>query len=151
MARIPVPCTTLGQSPHARETTAVSCLLLALADVLVVMKLVLALVMGVAACAGDPADRPATWSYLHPAIIAPSCATSSCHSALVETAGIALDDREDSYTHLIELQFVVPGDPTSALIPLLEGDERPRMPPDAPLPQADIDLVRIWIENGAPQ
>ncbi len=113
------------------------------------MRLVLALIAGVVACAGDPADRPATWSYLHTAVIAPNCATSSCHSALVETAGIALDDREDSYTQLIDRQFVVPGDPASALIPLLEGAERPRMPPDAPLPQADIDLIQIWIEQGA--
>jgi hypothetical protein len=114
------------------------------------MRLWLALLAGVLGCAGDPSERPATWSYLHPAVIAPNCATSSCHSAPVETAGLALDDREDSYAHLLELQFVVPGDPASALIPLLEGDERPRMPPDAPLPQADIDLIRIWIEAGAP-
>lgn len=115
------------------------------------MKRLLAMLAGVVACAGDPQDRPATWSYLHAAVIAPNCATSSCHSALVETAGIALDDRDDSYARLIDLQFVVPGDPASALIPLLEGDERPRMPPDAPLPQADIDLVRAWIETGAPE
>lgn len=104
----------------------------------------------VTACAGDPAERPATWTYVHPAIIAPSCATSSCHSALVQTAGIAFDDRETSYDRLIELQFVMPGDPASALLPLLEGDERTRMPPDAPLPAADIALVREWIEGGAP-
>jgi hypothetical protein len=115
------------------------------------MRLVLAILAGGMACAGDPLERPATWSYLHTAVIAPGCATSSCHSALVETAGIALDDREDSYAQLVELSFVVPGDPTSALIPLLEGDERSRMPPDAPLPQADIDLIRIWIEAGAPE
>jgi hypothetical protein len=114
------------------------------------MRLVLAMVAGVAACTGDPAERPASWAYVHPAIIAPNCATSSCHSALVETAGIALADREDSYVRLIDLQFVIAGDPTSALVPLLEGDERRRMPPDAPLPQADIDLIRIWIEAGAP-
>jgi hypothetical protein len=114
------------------------------------MRLLLAMLAGVVACTGDPTDRPTTWGYLHPAVIAPSCATSSCHSALVETAGIALDDRDDSYARLIELRFVIPGDPASALIPLLEGDERPRMPPDAPLPQADIDLVRLWIEAGAP-
>ena len=114
------------------------------------MRLLLAVLAGAVACAGDPLEQPATWSYLHTAVIAPSCATSSCHSALVETAGIALDDREHSYARLIELQFVVPGDPSSALIPLLEGDERSRMPPDAPLPQADIDLIRIWIEAGAP-
>lgn len=114
------------------------------------MRLVLVLLAGVVACTGDPSERPATWSYLHPAIIEPSCATSSCHSALVETAGVVLDDRDNSYEQLLELRFVVPGDPASALIPLLEGDERPRMPPDAPLPQADIDLVRAWIEEGAP-
>jgi hypothetical protein len=114
------------------------------------MRLMLALLAGVVACAGDPTERPATWSYLHPAVIAPNCATSSCHSALVETAGLALGDREASYAQLVELQFVVPGDPASALVPLLEGDERPRMPPDAPLPAADIDLVRAWIEAGAP-
>ncbi len=113
------------------------------------MRLVLALLAGVTACAGDPSERPASWAYVHTAIVAPNCATSSCHSALVETAGIALDDREDSYAQLIDRRFVIPGDPASALIPLLEGDERPRMPPDAPLPQADIDLVRIWIVEGA--
>jgi hypothetical protein len=113
------------------------------------MRLVLAMLAGGLACVGDPSERPATWSYLHTAVVAPNCATSSCHSALVETAGIALDDRDAAYERLIELQFVVPGDPTSALIPLLEGDERSRMPPDAPLPQADIDLIRIWIESGA--
>jgi len=114
------------------------------------MRLWLALLAGVVGCAGDPNDRTATWSYLHPALIAPNCATSSCHSALVETAGIALDDRETSYDRLLDLGFVVPGDPASALIPLLAGDERPRMPPDAPLPAADIDLIRLWIDAGAP-
>jgi hypothetical protein len=113
------------------------------------MRLLLATLAGVVACAGDPSERPATWSYLHTAVVAPNCATSSCHSALVETAGIALDDRDASYARLLDLSFVIPGDPTSALIPLLEGDERSRMPPDAPLPQADIDLIRIWIDAGA--
>lgn len=104
-----------------------------------------------AACTGDPGDRPATWTYLHPAIIAPSCATSSCHSARVETAGVALDDAREGYDDLLERRFVVPGDPTSTLLSLLEGDERGRMPPDAPLPAADIELIRAWIEAGAPR
>jgi len=103
-----------------------------------------------AGCANDPGERPATWAYLHPAIVAPNCATSSCHSQLVQTAGIAFDNRETSYDQLLELQYVVPGDDASALLPLLEGDERTRMPPDAPLPAADIALVRAWIEAGAP-
>lgn len=103
-----------------------------------------------AACTGDPGERPATWAYLHPAIIAPNCATSSCHSARVVTAGVDLSDADGAYQDLLARRFVVPGDPTSALVPLLEGDERRRMPPDAPLPAADIDLIRAWIEAGAP-
>ncbi|HWO23556.1 MAG TPA: c-type cytochrome domain-containing protein [Kofleriaceae bacterium] len=104
-----------------------------------------------AACTGEPGDRPATWEYLHPAIIAPSCATSSCHTARVETAGVALDERRAAYIDLIDRRFVVPGDSASALMSLLEGDERRRMPPDAPLPAADIELIRAWIEAGAPE
>lgn len=116
----------------------------------------LALALGLApfvaaACTGDPAERPATWAYLHAAIIAPSCATSSCHTARVETAGVALDEADAAYAALIERRFVVPGDPASALMSLLEGAERGRMPPDAPLPAADIELIRIWIEAGAPR
>jgi hypothetical protein len=99
----------------------------------------------------DPtSDRPLEWSYLHPAIIAPSCATSSCHSELAETADLALDDAETSLDTLLDRQYVLPGDPDSPLIYLLEGNERPRMPPDAPLPRTDVDSIRAWIEQGAP-
>ena len=138
---------------NTKELQPIPCLLHASFGVLDRMRIVLALLAGgvVVGCAGDPADRPAKWSYIHSAIVAPACATSSCHSALVETAGIALDDRDASYQQLIDLQFVIPGDPTSALIPLLEGDERPRMPPDAPLPEADILLIKAWIDAGAPK
>ncbi len=86
---------------------------------------------------------------MHAAIIAPSCATSSCHNERVATAGVELDDKDTGYQQLIDRQFVIPGDPTSALLPLLEGDERTRMPPDAPLPAADVELIRVWIEDGA--
>jgi Planctomycete cytochrome C len=87
---------------------------------------------------------------LHAAVIAPNCATSSCHSSLAKTAGLTLDDPEDSYRQLLGRNFVVPGDPASTLLSLLTGDERRRMPPDAPLPEADIALVRLWIDAGAP-
>ena len=107
---------------------------------------ILALVAG---CTGDPSGRPRSWAYVHAAIIAPSCATSSCHSDRVQTAGIALDDPDTAYEALLGRLYVTPGDPGSALILLLEGAEVARMPPDAPLPQADIDLVRAWIEEGA--
>ena len=37
-------------------------------------------------CGEPPGDRQLTWSYIHPALVAPSCATSSCHSSLARTA-----------------------------------------------------------------
>jgi hypothetical protein len=119
-----------------------------------VMKVLLALLASAAAaCAGDPTDRPATWSYVHAAVIVPSCATSSCHSARTAVGGIALEDADTAYDVLLGLPdgagYVTPGDPSSTLLLLLAGDERQRMPPDAPLPAADIDLVRAWIEAGA--
>lgn len=100
-------------------------------------------------CAGDPGERPATWSYVYATVIAPSCATASCHSDRARTAGVVLDDPDVAYRMLLDRAFVVAGDPASALMSLLEGDERARMPPDAPLPAADIALVRAWIEEGA--
>lgn len=113
--------------------------------------LILLLSACLSACTGEPGDRPATWSYVHAAIIAPNCATSSCHSSLATTASVALDDADEAYDVLVNRQFVVPGDSASTLLELLEGNERRRMPPDAPLPAADIDLVRAWIEAGAPR
>jgi len=103
----------------------------------------------VAGCAGDPNDRPATWAYIHAAIIAPNCATSSCHSKLADTAGVELDDRDIAYGVLTSRSYVVPGDPGCTLMALLDGDERQRMPPDAPLPADDIELIRTWILAGA--
>ncbi len=73
------------------------------------------------------------------------------HSSLAETADLTLDDPDEAYQQLLARGFVVPGDPSSTLMSLLAGDERRRMPPDAPLPAADIDLVRLWIETGAPE
>jgi hypothetical protein len=98
----------------------------------------------------SPADRPLEWSYIHPAIIAPSCATSSCHSELTEVADLALEDAGPALDELLSRQYILPGDPQSPLLYLLEGDERPLMPPDAPLPAADVALIRDWIAAGAP-
>ncbi len=37
----------------------------------------------------------------------------------------------------------------SPLLYLLNGEGALRMPPDGPLPQADIDLIDRWIKAGA--
>ncbi len=97
----------------------------------------------------DAGDRPATWSYIHAAIIVPSCVTASCHSSLTVRAGIVLEDRQDAYDLLLAEQLIAPGDLNSGLLFLLRGDERTLMPPDAPLPAVDVDLVEEWIVLGA--
>jgi len=111
--------------------------------------LVCVAVLGIAAACTDPAQRPTTWEYLHPAVIAPSCASATCHSSLAARAGLVLEDRDHAYRLLIDERFVIPGDPASPLMYVLRGDQRVRMPPDAPLPEVDVDLVEAWIVDGA--
>ena len=108
----------------------------------------LALLVAGASCA-DPGERDADWEFIHAAIIAPSCATASCHSSLSKTAGVDLENSSQAYEFLLEQNFVVPFDTGSNILFLLNGVERPLMPPDGPLPKADVDLVRTWIEEGA--
>lgn len=113
-------------------------------------------------CGSD--DRPASWAYIHAAIIAPNCATVSCHSKDNAQSGVQLYDAEAAYAILVgracdgndpegqaPRNYVSPGHPEqSRLMYLLLGEEvRKQMPPDRPLPDPDIDLISRWIENGA--
>jgi hypothetical protein len=135
----------------------------ALARALSVLTLAGAATAALGACGED--DRPASWSYIHAAVVAPSCATSSCHSKETAQAGVQLHTAEAAYTILVgracegndppgspQRNFVAPGQPErSALMYLLIGDEVKRqMPPDRPLPDRDIDLIERWILEGAP-
>ena len=46
--------------------------------------------------------------------------------------------------------LVTPYDPAgSRVVNMLRARDAPRMPPDRPLPEADIELVERWILNGA--
>jgi hypothetical protein len=109
-----------------------------------------ALLLALTACGASVDDRPATWSYVHAAILQPSCATVGCHSDTSQMAGLSFEQAESSRNLLLAARHVVPGDPNSPLVYQLEGIERRRMPPDVPLPAADIDLIRAWISAGAP-
>jgi hypothetical protein len=115
-----------------------------------------------AGCGED--DRPASWSYIHAAIIEPGCVTSSCHTRLNAQAGVQLHDRDAAYLILVgracdgndppgqaPRNFVAPGQPESSrLMYLLLGDDvTSQMPPDRPLPDPDIELIERWIFEGA--
>jgi hypothetical protein len=117
---------------------------------------------GLAGCADEVDERPASFPYIWAAVLRPSCTTSGCHSRLSATYGLQFETLEGSYYALtgracgVELDgeaprnFVVPGHPDrSKLMYLLTGDQVRRMPPDAPLPDPDIDLVERWILEGA--
>lgn len=123
----------------------------------------LGVLLGAPACL-EPEERAAYWPALHATIIEPGCATASCHSAMTAQAGVDLSTWQRAYTALtgrlcVEDQppgaapgnFVFPGDPErSALLHMLRGDYRLRMPPDTALPKAEIALIEAWIEEGAP-
>jgi hypothetical protein len=118
---------------------------------------------GLGGCTDDATDRPASWSYVHAAIIAPACATAGCHSTLAATAGLDLSSRTGAYTFLTgrvcgepigpgspPRNYVEPGRPAySQLVYQLRGIARAQMPPDQPLPEVEIEIIERWIEEGA--
>ena len=120
------------------------------------------------ACGGEE-NRPATWSYISPAILQPNCATSSCHSKAAAVAGLDLSEAAAGYKSLmtqklptdrpaapsypdgpLPRQLVTPGNPfESRIINMMRAIGANRMPPDRPLAEADIELIETWILKGA--
>src|SRR5687767_535307 len=96
------------------------------------------------ACAGEGDERPASWSYIHAAIIAPRCATASCHSDLGRAKTLSFSDRDEAF------EYIKDDDNYFTLTDLLKGVrvDLPRMPPDQPLPAADIVLIERWNAEG---
>ena len=111
----------------------------------------LAAVAAVAAAGcGATDDRPATWSFVSATIVEPSCATVNCHSQVTQRAGLDLHAREIGYYTLKNGFYVIPRDSAdSSLTAVLNASGSLRMPPDNPLPSADIQLIEKWIDSGA--
>ena len=110
-----------------------------------------ALAIVVTGCGGATDDRPARWSFISATITEPSCATVNCHSAITHQGGVDLSARAIGYQSLVPTYFVFPGNPQdSPVVNLMNAVGSIRMPPDNPLPQADIQLIETWIADGAP-
>lgn len=101
----------------------------------------------------------ANFSEIQASVFTPDCATSGCHAGGNPSAGLNLEEA-NSYAMLVGiqssqdagLQRVEAGDPgNSYLVQKLEGtaSSGQQMPPGAPLPQAEIDVIRQWISDGA--
>jgi hypothetical protein len=108
-------------------------------------------IFGGAGCGGAVDDRPAKWSVIAATIMEPSCATVNCHSKITQRAGVDLHARQIGYYTLLNGHYVIPGYPDqSVVISLMNAVGSLRMPPDGPLPDADIELIEKWIAAGAP-
>jgi hypothetical protein len=138
-----------------------------------------ALVVGAIASGCGSPNRPAEWEYISPVIVEPNCASGSCHSPGTAAAGLDFSNPDVGYSSLTRLwvwivdrtkegttgcgqrdgttvcerqyrPLVTPYDPAqSRLVSMLRGRNAPRMPPDRPLDEADIELIERWILDGA--
>lgn len=118
-----------------------------------------ALALALAACGTDDDRRPRTVEYVTQAILAPSCGNAQCHSQFRNVAFLAFDTVENARPSLaaglvgvITLNDLDEPEGNAEESPLLNVLTRTidRMPYDQPLPDADIDLIRRWIDYGAP-
>ena len=131
-----------------------------------------ALAAAVSACTNDspslrivsivpPANTPISFAADVQPIFTRSCARSGCHAGAVLSQGLSLESGR-SYDLLVgvasaevpSLKRVEPGrSDLSYLILKLEGKGLgDRMPADGPpfLPDGEIQLIKDWIEQGAP-
>jgi hypothetical protein len=121
-----------------------------------VRALVLAGVLAAATgCAAETDERPANFTYIVDAILTPSCATATCHSAMPRREDMDFSDVDAAAASMTRgglVQFNAgPGlDPNDTqLVFLLTTTGEKRKPLDSPLPDADVDLIRAWIADGA--
>ncbi len=72
-----------------------------------------------------------------------SCAISGCHDATTAADGVNLT----SYQNILQTGGIIAGNPTGS--ELYQQVSSNAMPPNNPLSQAQKDLIKIWIQQGA--
>jgi hypothetical protein len=96
--------------------------------------ILLALAVGVAACGEEEDTRPVSFQYIATYILAPSCGTASCHSETTKIAGLEFDSVDGAWQAYVDV---------GPFADYLRGVGL-QMPPDQPLPEADIQLIERW-------
>ena len=109
--------------------------------------------------AGEPSADPATPQFSADAlrhfeqrvrpVLARHC--GECHGALKQESGLRLDTRNAVLRGADSGPVITLGKPAeSSLIAAVRRQGAIKMPPDGPLPPADIQALERWIENGLP-
>ena len=110
---------------------------------------------------GPPPDPTATFTRVQNEIFTPTCAVVGCHGAIGTQQGLLLA-QGSAYQSIVDvpstempaLRRIRPGDPANSYLfrkvtgAGITGDRMPLGGP--PLSDANIDLIRSWIERGAP-
>ena len=119
----------------------------------------------IAGCGVSNDDRPVTLRYVTEAILSPTCGEAQCHSTFKQSLGDVFDTVEGSRQSLHRNGLAVTSDkadPANASLIHWVTDDQPfgmkdpqgniigRMPWDAPMPNADVDLLKRWIGAGVP-
>ncbi|HEY4057207.1 MAG TPA: c-type cytochrome domain-containing protein [Kofleriaceae bacterium] len=114
-------------------------------------RLALLVTVTFAGCGTSPDERPVTFEYVSLGILAPTCGQVQCHSSTTKEEGYAFDTLAGAREALIDLAGG-PNDPPVAegtqLIEVITTSGGDRMPPDSPLADEDVDLIRNWINDG---
>ena len=106
------------------------------------------------------AGERATFAFVQEKVLTPTCAVSGCHNGATFpdlSAGVAYDNMVNQPSSA-GLPYVAPGTPIGSFFyvkiigetedgPALVGSRMPRG--EAPLTQALIDSVAVWIQRGA--
>jgi hypothetical protein len=121
------------------------------------MRLACCAVVLASACGSTTDDRPATLANITESILKPSCASAECHSSFVKEKGYAFDTVVAARASfqgdqsIVDLDHLNTTEPPSLILNLtLDQASAPRMPYDAPIANADIDLIEKWLDLGLP-
>ena len=108
-------------------------------------------ILGLVAAVGNAADPKPTFQDNVSAIFQARC--NSCHNNDKQKGGLVLENYGAVMKGGGSGTVIEPGDPAaSRLYALVTHAEEPKMPPMQPkLPDAELNVIKAWIEAGAPE
>lgn len=108
---------------------------------------------------GDEGPAAVSFMEIRERVLQPSCSFMACHSGASPAGMLGLSE-DDAHAQLMAdspmtmRARVVPGDSAASYVMEKLTQEAPaageQMPPTAPLDDERIELVRSWIDDGAP-